>query len=331
MTKTDTRDLEATVSQIQDYAAAGCEIVRVSVPTFEAANVFPEICRRSPIPVVADIHFDHRLALAAIEGGAACLRINPGNIGGQEKVKAVVESAGAKGVPIRIGVNAGSLERDLLEKFGGLATPEAMVESALRHIDLLERERFYGIKVSLKASDVNRTVLAYRLLAKQVDYPFHLGITEAGTVWGATIRSSAGLGILLAEGIGDTIRVSLTGPGQQECKVGHELLRSLGLRRGGFRLVSCPGCGRLQVDLHRLAEKIEGALQGIDADGLTFAVMGCAVNGPGEAKEADLGVACGKGEGMLFRHGQLLRKVKEGEIVTEFIKEAQNLVNGQGE
>jgi (E)-4-hydroxy-3-methylbut-2-enyl-diphosphate synthase len=330
MTKTDTRDLEATLKQIKDYAAAGCEIVRVSVPSPKAAIVFGEICARSPIPVVADIHFDHSLALAAIDGGAACLRINPGNIGSLRKIKAVVERAGAKGIPIRIGVNGGSLEKDLLEKFDGHASAEAMVESALRHVDVLEREGFRDIKISIKASDVIRTVQAYRLLAKQVDYPLHLGITEAGTVWGATVRSSIGLGILLAEGIGDTIRVSLTGPGEEECRVGHELLRSLNLRCGGFRLISCPGCGRLQVGLHALANEIEERLQAINASGYTFAVMGCAVNGPGEAKEADLGVAGGKGEGLIFRRGELLRKVKEEEIVDAFIQEAQNLVKENG-
>jgi (E)-4-hydroxy-3-methylbut-2-enyl-diphosphate synthase len=331
MSKTNTENLDATVAQIQSYAAVGCEIVRVSVPTPRAAEVFPEICARSPIPVVADIHFDHKLALAAVDAGAACLRINPGNIGGQDKVRAVAERAGAKGVPIRIGVNAGSLEKKLLEKFDGHATPEAMVESALGHIALLEHEGFHNIKISLKASDVVRTVQAYRLLAKQVDYPFHLGITEAGTVWGATIRSSVGMGILLAEGIGDTIRVSLTGQGEEECRVGHELLRSLNLRHGGFRLISCPGCGRLQIDIHALANEIESELRAIDnTDGYTFAVMGCAVNGPGEAKEADLGVAGGDGEGLLFRRGQLLRKVKEGDIVTAFLQEARSLVNENG-
>ncbi|MDR2561379.1 MAG: flavodoxin-dependent (E)-4-hydroxy-3-methylbut-2-enyl-diphosphate synthase [Holophagales bacterium] len=331
MTKTDTRDLAATIKQINDYVAAGCEIVRVAIPTQEAAEVFPEICANSAIPVVADIHFDYKLALAAIDGGAACLRINPGNIGGQERVRAVADKAGSKGIPIRIGVNAGSLEGDLLEKFNGHATPEAMVESAMRHVAMLEKEGFRNIKISLKASDVTRTVQAYRLLSRQVDCPLHLGITEAGTVWGATIRSSAALGILLAEGIGDTIRVSLTGPGEEECRVGHELLRSLCLRQGGFRLISCPGCGRLQVDLHRLANEIEQKLSSINADGYTFAVMGCAVNGPGEAREADLGVAGGKGEGLMFRRGQLLRKVKEKDIVDEFVKEAQNLANGANE
>ena len=330
MSKTDTRDLVATVKQINDYVAAGCEIVRVSIPAPEAAKVFSEICAQSPIPIVADIHFDYKLALIAVDGGAACLRINPGNIGGQDKIRALAEKAGSKNIPIRIGVNGGSLEKDLLEKYNDHATPEAMVESAMRHIDLLEREGFYNIKISLKASDVIRTVQAYRLLAKQVDYPFHIGITEAGTEWGATIRSCIGLGVLLAEGIGDTIRVSLTGPGEKECKVGHELLRSLGLRHGGFRLISCPGCGRLQVDLHRLANEIETELQTINADGYTFAVMGCAVNGPGEAKEADLGVAGGNGEGLLFRHGQLLRKVKEEQIVTAFLQEARKLVNENG-
>ncbi len=330
MTKTDTRDAEATVAQIYDYAAAGCEIVRVSVPTKRAAEAFPEICARSPIPVVADIHFDYRLALAAADGGAACLRINPGNIGHQDRVKAVVEKAAAKGIPIRIGVNAGSLEKDLLEKYGH-PTPEAMVESALRHLDLLEREGFTHTKVSLKASDVVKTVQAYRLLARQVDYPLHLGITEAGTAFGGTIRSSLGLGILLAEGIGDTIRVSLTGEGTEEVRVGHEILRSMNLRAGGFRVVSCPGCGRLQVDLHGLARQIEAGLKEINHEHITYAVMGCAVNGPGEAREADLGVAGGNGEGLIYRKGVLIRKVKEHEIVEAFLDEARRLKAERGE
>jgi (E)-4-hydroxy-3-methylbut-2-enyl-diphosphate synthase len=324
MTKTDTRDVEATVKQIYDYAAAGCEIVRVSVPTTRAGEVFHEICARSPIPVVADIHFDYRLALVAADGGAACLRINPGNIGGQDRVKAVVDKAGEKGIPIRIGVNAGSLEKDLLEKFGH-PTPEAMVESAFRHLELLEKEGFYQTKISLKASDVIRTVQAYRLLAKQVDYPLHLGITEAGTPWGATIRSSLGLGILLAEGIGDTIRVSLTGEGTEECRVGHELLRGLSLRSGGFHMVSCPGCGRMQIDLKRVAQEIEQGLKEINHEHITYAVMGCVVNGPGEAREADLGVAGGAGEGRIYRKGELIRKVPEADLVSAFLEEARKL------
>nr|WP_320133702.1 flavodoxin-dependent (E)-4-hydroxy-3-methylbut-2-enyl-diphosphate synthase [uncultured Holophaga sp.] len=324
MTKTDTRDVEATVAQIYEYTAAGCEIVRVTVPTEEAAQAFGEICARSPIPVVADIHFDYRLALKAADGGAACLRINPGNIGGQERVKAVVDKAGAKGIPIRIGVNAGSLEKELLEKFGH-PTAEAMVASALHHLELLDREGFTHTKISLKASDVVRTVQAYRLLAEQVDCPLHLGITEAGTPWGGTIRSAAGMGILLAEGIGDTIRVSLTGPGSEECQVGHELLRSLNLRQGGFRLVSCPGCGRLQVDQHRLAREIETGLREIGDTGITYAVMGCVVNGPGEAREADLGVAGGNGQGLIYRKGELLRKVMEADILSAFLEEARKL------
>ena len=324
MTKTDTRDVEATVKQIYDYAAAGCEIVRVSVPTKRAGEVFHEICARSPIPVVADIHFDYRLALVAADGGAACLRINPGNIGGQDRVRAVVEKAGEKGIPIRIGVNGGSLEKDLLEKFGS-ATPEAMVESALRHLEMLEKEGFTNTKISLKASDVIRTVQAYRLLAKQVDYPFHLGITEAGTPWGATIRSSVGMGILLAEGLGDTIRVSLTGEGQEECKIGHEMLRALNLRSGGFHMVSCPSCGRVQIDLNRVANEIEQGLREINHEHITYAVMGCVVNGPGEAMEADLGVAGGAGEGRIYRKGELIRKVKEEDIVSAFLEEARKL------
>ena len=324
MTKTDTRDVEATVKQIYDYAAAGCEIVRVSVPTTRAGEVFHEICARSPIPVVADIHFDYRLALVAAEGGAACLRINPGNIGGQDRVRAVVEKAGEKGIPIRIGVNGGSLEKELLEKFGS-PTPEAMVASALRHLEMLEKEGFYNTKISLKASDVIRTVQAYRLLAKQVDYPFHLGITEAGTPWGATIRSSVGMGILLAEGLGDTIRVSLTGEGQEECKIGHEMRRSLNLRSGGFHMVSCPSCGRVQIDLNRVANEIEQGLREINHEHITYAVMGCVVNGPGEAMEADLGVAGGAGEGRIYRKGELIRKVKEQDIVSAFLEEARKL------
>jgi len=324
MTKTDTRDADATVKQIYEYAAAGCEIVRVSVPTKRAGEVFGEICARSPIPVVADIHFDYRLALMAADGGAACLRINPGNIGGQDRVRAVVEKAGEKGIPIRIGVNGGSLEKDLLEKFGS-ATPEAMVASALGHLELLEREGFHDTKISLKASDVVRTVQAYRLLARQVDYPLHLGITEAGTPWGATIRSSIGMGILLAEGLGDTIRVSLTGEGTEECRVGHEMLRALELRSGGFRMVSCPGCGRLQVDHHRLAREIEEGLREINHEHITYAVMGCVVNGPGEAREADLGVAGGAGEGRIYRKGELIRTVKEADIVSAFLEEARRL------
>ena len=324
MTKTDTRDVEATVKQIYGYAAAGCEIVRVSVPTKKAGEVFHEICDRSPIPVIADIHFDYRLALVAADAGAACLRINPGNIGGQDRVKAVVDKAGSKGISIRIGVNGGSLEKDLLEKFG-TATPEAMVESALRHIEVLERENFHDIKISLKASDVIRTVQAYRLLARQVDYPFHLGITEAGTPFGGTIRSSVGMGILLAEGLGDTIRVSLTGEGEDECRVGHEMLRALALRSGGFRMVSCPSCGRVQIDLNRVAHEIEEGLKLINHENITYAVMGCVVNGPGEARDADLGVAGGAGEGLIYRKGELIRKVKEEDIVSAFLEEARKL------
>ncbi len=324
MTKTDSRDVEATVKQIYEYAAAGCEIVRVSVPTNRAGEVFHEITARSPIPVVADIHFDYRLALMAADGGAACLRINPGNIGGQDRVRAVVEKAGEKGIPIRIGVNGGSLEKELLEKFGH-PTPEAMVASALGHLELLEKEGFYDTKISLKASDVIRTVQAYRLLAKQVDYPLHLGITEAGTPWGATIRSSIGLGVLLAEGIGDTIRVSLTGQGTEECRVGHQILRDLALRSGGFHMVSCPGCGRLQIDQHKVAQQIEDGLREINHEHVTYAVMGCAVNGPGEAREADLGVAGGNGEGLIYRKGTLIRKVKEEDLVSAFLEEARKL------
>lgn len=324
MTKTPTSDVEATVRQIFDYAAAGCEIVRVTVPNDAAADAFREICQRSPVPVIADIHFDYKLALKAADAGAACLRINPGNIGSQDRIRAVVNKAGEKGISIRIGVNGGSLEKDLLEKFQH-PTAEAMVESALRHLELLEKEGFYQTKLSLKASDVIRTVQAYRMLAKQVDYPLHLGITEAGTPWGATIRSSLGLGILLAEGIGDTIRVSLTGNGTDEVRVGHQILRDMALRTGGYRLVSCPGCGRLQIPHHRLAQDIEEGLKAINHENITYAVMGCVVNGPGEAREADLGMAGGCGEGLIYRKGQLIRKVKEAEMVSAFLEEARKL------
>lgn len=324
MTNTPTEDAAATIAQIRKSEVAGVDIVRVSCPTPESTAALAEIVREVNVPIVADIHFHYRRAIEAAKAGAACLRINPGNIGGRDRVKAVVDKAGALGIPIRIGVNGGSLEKDLLEQFGS-ATPEAMVASALRHIEVLEREGFHAIKISLKASDVVRTVQAYRLLARQVDYPFHLGITEAGTPFGGTIRSSVGMGILLAEGLGDTIRVSLTGEGEDECRVGHELLRSLALRQGGFRMVSCPSCGRVQIDLNRVAHEIEEGLKQINHENITYAVMGCVVNGPGEAKDADLGVAGGAGEGLIYRKGELIRKVKEEDLVPAFLEEARKV------
>ena len=322
MTTTKTADVEGTLQQIYALAAAGCDIVRCTCNEAEAAEGLAQIVPRSPLPVIADIHHQHKMALAAMEAGVQGLRLNPGNIRRPEHIKAVAAEAKDRGLSIRIGVNGGSLDPALYDKYGGLA-PEAMVESALRHLEMLEKEGFYHTKISLKASDVVRTVAAYRLLAKQVDYPFHLGVTEAGTPFGGTIRSSIGMGILLGEGIGDTIRVSLTGDGEEECRVGHEMLRALALREGGIRMVSCPSCGRVQIDLNRVANEIEAGLKAINHEGITYAVMGCVVNGPGEAKDADLGVAGGAGEGLIYRKGELIRKVKEEDLVPAFLEEAR--------
>jgi (E)-4-hydroxy-3-methylbut-2-enyl-diphosphate synthase len=323
MTKTDTRDVRATVAQIRRLEQAGCEIVRLAVPDGDAVEALRRIRARVRVPLVADIHFDHRLALACIALGVDGLRINPGNIGSKEKVREVVRAAKDRGIPIRIGVNAGSLEKDLLKSRGG-ATAEAMVESALRHIALLEDLDFRAIKVSLKASDVPRTVEAYRRLARKVDYPFHAGITEAGTLLAGTIKSSVGLGILLAEGLADTLRVSLTAAPEEEVRAGFQILASLGMRRRGVSVVSCPTCGRCEVDMAPIAAAVEKRLAGLDAD-LTVAVMGCTVNGPGEAREADLGVACGRGSGAIFRKGKLLRRVPAADIAAELVREAGRL------
>jgi (E)-4-hydroxy-3-methylbut-2-enyl-diphosphate synthase len=293
------------------------------VPDAEAVKALGRIRARVRVPLVADIHFDHRLALASIALGVDGLRINPGNIGSREKVREVVRAAKDRGIPIRIGVNSGSLEKDLLRSRGG-ATAEAMVESALRHIALLEELDFRAIKVSLKASDVPRTVEAYRLLARKVDYPFHAGITEAGTLLSGAIKSSVGLGILLAEGLADTVRVSLTAPPEDEVRAGFQILASLGLRRRGVNVVSCPTCGRCEVDMAPIAAAVEKSLAGLGAD-MTVAVMGCMVNGPGEAREADLGVACGRGSGALFRKGKLLRRVAAADIAAEIVREAGRL------
>lgn len=319
MTKTDTRDVAATVAQVRRLERAGAEIVRVAVPDRAAAKAFGEIKKKTGVPLVADIHFDHRLALAALEAGADGLRINPGNIGSRERVGAVVRAAGEKGVPIRIGVNSGSLEKDILARCGGV-TAEAMVESALRHIRVLEDLDFRLIKVSLKASDVPRTLQAYRLLAKEVDYPFHAGITEAGRLLAGSVRSSVGLGLLLGEGLADTIRVSLTAPPEREVQVGWRILESMGLRARGVRLVSCPTCGRCQADVMRIASRVEKAVAGLRSP-MTVAVMGCAVNGPGEAREADIGLACGRGNGVIFKRGKVLRRVSGPRMVDEFIAE----------
>jgi (E)-4-hydroxy-3-methylbut-2-enyl-diphosphate synthase len=330
MTKTDTHDVEATVAQIRRLEKAGCEIVRLAVPDERAARALPEIKGRISLPVIADIHFDYRLALASLEAGVDGLRLNPGTIGGENKIKKVVRAAKERKVPIRIGVNSGSLEKDLLGRYGG-ATSRAMVESALRHIRLLEDLGFDLIKVSLKASDVARTVEAYRLLAEKVAYPFHAGITEAGSLFSGAVRSSVGLGILLGEGLADTIRVSLTAPPEEEVRVAYLILESLDLRRRGIRLISCPICGRAEVDMMEISAAVEKKLAAVRPQSpLTVAVMGCMVNGPGEAKEADIGLACGRGVGVIFTRGKLLRRVREGRIVKEFVDEVEKMAREQG-
>ena len=327
MCSTDTRDEAATIAQIGRLADAGCEIVRCAVPDKAAAEALGRIKLSSPLPVVADIHFDYKLALQVLAGGIDGLRLNPGNIGERWKVEEVVRAARERLVPIRIGVNAGSLERELLEKYGH-PTAAAMVESALGHVRILEELGYDQIKISLKASDVPKTVAAYRLLAKEVDYPLHIGITEAGTIFSGTIKSAVGLGIMLADGIGDTLRVSLTGDPVDEVRVGFEILKSLGLRQRGVNFVSCPTCGRCQINLINVAEEVEQRLQGVDAP-FTVAVMGCVVNGPGEAREADFGIAGGRGEGLLFRHGEILRKVPEHELADALVGEVLKAVSSK--
>jgi len=319
MCNTDTRDVEATVAQIERLAEAGCEIVRVAVPDEAAGRALSGICKAVDLPLIADIHFNYRLALMAIEAGVNGLRINPGNIGDRSRVEAVVEAAKGRDIPIRIGVNAGSLEPEMWEKYGG-PTPEAMVESALHHVRILEELDFRRIKISLKAHDVARTVAAYRLIAKKTDYPLHIGITEAGTFLSGTVKSSVGLGLLLSEGIGDTLRVSLTDDPVQEVRVGIEILKSLGLREGGPVMVSCPTCGRCEIDLIGLARDVEERLAQMKRP-IEVAVMGCVVNGPGEAREADFGIAGGKGVGLVFRKGKVVRKVKEKELADALMEE----------
>lgn len=325
MCSTDTRDVAATTAQIAALAGAGCELVRCAVLDLDAAEAMGAIKSAISIPLIADIHFDYKLALKALEKGVDGLRINPGNIGEQWKVGEVVKAARERLVPIRIGVNAGSLEKELLERYGH-PTAEAMVESALGHVRILEELGYDQIKISLKASDVMKTVEAYRLLSQRVDYPLHIGITEAGTTFSGTIKSSVGLGILLAEGIGDTLRVSLTGDPVDEIRVGYGILKALGLRQRGINLVSCPTCGRCQIDLVPIAEEIERRLQKVIRP-LNVAVMGCVVNGPGEAREADVGIAGGKGEGLLFRHGEIVRKVPENELADALVDEVEKMAN----
>lgn len=322
MCNTDTRDVDATVKQIKSLEMAGCEIIRVAVPDEVAADAIKGIKAGIDIPLVADIHFDHKLALKSIENGVDKVRINPGNIGSKEKVDEVVRACKDKGIPIRIGVNIGSLEKDIEAKLG--RTAEAMVESALFNIKILEELNFDNIAISLKASDIKRTVEAYRKLSEIVNYPLHLGITEAGTPKTGIIMSSVGLGIMLADGLGDTIRVSLTADPVEEVRVAWEILKSLGLRSRGARLVSCPTCGRTEIDLIGLANEVEKALEKITKP-ITVAVMGCVVNGPGEAKEADIGVAGGKGKGVIFEKGKILRTVDEKDILPELLKEIERL------
>ena len=319
MTNTKTEDVAATVDQILKLEAAGCDIIRVAVPTMEAAAAIRQIKKQIHIPIVADIHFDYRLAIAAIESGADKIRINPGNIGAKERVKAVVDKAAEYGIPIRVGVNSGSLEKPLLEKYGGV-TAEAIVESAKKEIAAIEDFGYDNIVVSIKSSDVMMCVKAHELMAKDCRYPLHVGITEAGTLLSGNIKSSVGLGIILYEGIGDTIRVSLTGDPLEEIKSAKLILRALKLRKGGIEVVSCPTCGRTQIDLIGLANKVENMVEDIDMD-VKVAVMGCVVNGPGEAREADLGIAGGIGEGLIIKKGEVIRKVPESELLSELRKE----------
>ena len=323
MTKTDTRDVSSTSAQIKKLQAAGCEAVRVAVLNSEAADAVKSIKRKSKIPLIADIHFDHRLALAVLESGVDGLRINPGNIGSKQKVREVVSAARDRGVPIRIGVNAGSLEKDLLRKYKH-PTAKALVESAGRHIKILEDLKFRAIKVSLKASDVIRTVDAYRLFSEKFRYPLHIGISEAGPAFSGTIKSAVGLGMLLAEGIGDTIRVSLTADPVEEVKVAFEILKSLHLRQIGPELISCPTCGRCQIDIRGIVEKVEAKLANVKKP-IKVAVMGCVVNGPGEAREADIGIAGGRGTGLLFKNGKIVKTLKERELFSTLMREIKKM------
>lgn len=323
MTNTDTRDVAATREQIQSLASAGCDIVRVAIPDQEAAKALGPLVKHSTMPLVADIHFDHRLALMALEAGVHKLRLNPGNIGSEQKVLEVVKAAQERQVPIRIGVNSGSISAPLVEKYGRTAT--AMVESALEHVAIFERLNFTDIVISLKATDVDLTVQAYEELSRRVSYPTHLGITEAGTKWFGTIKSAAGLGALLSRGLGDTLRVSLTANPVEEVKVGWAILSALELRRRGPIFISCPTCGRTEIDLEGIAQEVENRLSDFPLP-ITIAVMGCVVNGPGEASHADLGITGGKGVGLIFRHGKILRKVPEGELVDALVDEANNLL-----
>lgn len=319
MCNTRTTDTEGTVAQIKALQAAGCDIVRLAVPDMEAAKNLGNIIRAVSVPLVADIHFDYKLAIEAIHQGISALRLNPGNIGGEQNVRAVVQEAKSSHIPIRIGVNAGSLDKKILAKYGAV-TPEALVESAMEHVRILEKQDFYDLKISLKTHDVPMTLAAYRLMSETCDYPLHLGVTEAGTVNTGVIKSAVGIGALLAEGIGDTFRISLTGDPVVEVKVANEILKSLGLKEYGPTLVACPTCGRTSIDLPAIADQVEKKLEGI-SEPIDVAVMGCVVNGPGEARGADVGIAGGNGEGLIFRKGEIIRKVPEADLVEELFNE----------
>ena len=327
MTNTDTRNVKETLKQINNLYENGCELIRLAILNSDAAQAIKEIKQKSPIPIIADIHFDYRLAIQCIENGVDALRLNPGNIGKEENIKKVVALAKTNNIPIRIGINGGSLEKDIEAE--DISLHEKMVKSALRHIEILEKNNFDKIKVSLKSSDVLTTINAYRLIAKKIEYPLHLGVTEAGTYTGGIIKSAVGLGTLLAEGIGDTIRVSLTDSPTEEVKAGFTILKSLNLRQRGINFVSCPTCGRTQIDLISLAKEVEKRLSDFDKP-LTIAVMGCAVNGPGEARGADIGAACGKGKGVLFAKGEIIKTVKEEDIADELIQLAGEYAKNTG-
>ncbi len=326
MTNTDTRDVSSTVHQIERLAGAGCEIVRLAVPDKEAITSFEKIKSRTKMPLIADIHFDHRLALSALDAGADGLRINPGNIGDKRAVTQVVQAATRCGIPIRIGVNAGSLHKEILQKYGH-PSPEAMVESALIHVKFMEDLGFDQIKISLKSSHVMNTIKAYELISERLDYPLHLGVTEAGTLISGTVKNAIGIGYLLTKGIGDTFRVSLTRDPVDEVRVAYEILRALDLRHRGPEIISCPTCGRCELDLFSLVEKVETALSGIEASP-KVAIMGCVVNGPGEAKEADIGIAGGRGQGILFKKGKFIKKIPEHKLADALVNEVKRLVEG---
>jgi (E)-4-hydroxy-3-methylbut-2-enyl-diphosphate synthase len=323
MANTDTRDIPSTVKQILELEKAGCEIIRLAVPDMEAAQALKEIKKQISIPLVADIHFDYKLAIEAMNNGIDALRINPGNIGSEMKVKEVVKTASYYGIPIRIGVNSGSLEKDILERYGRPA-PAAMVESALRHVKLLEKEGFYNIAISIKSSNVIENIEGYKLIANETDYPLHLGVTEAGTSYSGIVKSSIGIGSLLCDGIGDTIRVSLTDKPIEEVKAGREILKACRLRNFGIEIISCPTCGRTNIDLISIALQAEKILSEIDKP-IKVAIMGCVVNGPGEAREADIGIAGGNGEGLIFKKGKIIKKVSEENLLNELIDEIKKM------